>query len=111
MDDRDVLIMERYIQECTVEPELDDPDHYYFDLHSYSRWAAYEVYNRFVCEAMKLPPHISGKEPLTPLEIVEDFIDEMDYYAQVAQSDRVREIFQIARDEGKCILLYVCSSQ
>ena len=110
MDDRDVALIEEYIQQCTVDVE-DDYGSYYFDLHSYSRWAANEVLQRVICEAMKLPPHISGKESLTLLDVVETFIDEMDYYAYLIQSERAKEIFSIARDEGKCILFYICSSQ
>lgn len=112
MDDRDVILIEKYIQECTVEPELGVTlaDQFYFDLHSYSGWAVHEILQRVMCEAMKLPPHISGRESLTLTEIVETFIDEMDYYFHASKDKRAKEIFEIARDEAKCVLLYINAS-
>lgn len=103
MDDRDVLIIEQYIRDDL--PKSTD----YFDLYVFSQWAAYEVLERVISEAMKLPPHITGKEPRTLIEVVEDFIDEMDCYYWMSSFDKARNMFSIARDEGMCILLYISS--
>lgn len=111
MDDRDVIIIEEYIQQCSIKPEINPREPFFFDLSSYSRWAVDEILRRTMCEAMKLPPHISGKESLSLIDVVENFIDDMDCYTHFASSDRAKEIFEIARDEGKCVLLYICSSK
>lgn len=103
MDDRDVLRIEEYIRDDLPKSKE------YFDLYVYSHWAAYEVLERVINEAMKLPPHITGKEPRTLVEIVEEFIDEMDYYYWASSWDKAKEMFAIARDEGTCILLYISS--
>lgn len=101
MNDRDVMIMEEYIRNNLPTEKK------HFDIYAYSRWAAYEVLERIICETMKLPAHISGKEPLGAVDIVESFIDEMDYYQNTASSEYVKHVFQIAGDEGRCILLYI----
>lgn len=108
MDDKDVRIIEDYIDHNVPEPSVNDRDDI-FELHAYSRWAAYEILERVIYEAMKLPSHISGKESLTLRELVENFIDEMDYYVSVSTSEQVKNIFSIAKDEGRCVLLYICS--
>lgn len=101
MNDRDVIMMEEYIRN-NLPTETK-----YFDIYAYSRWAAYEILERMINETMKLPSHISGKEQLSAVDIVESFIDEMDYYQSEASSNYVKNVFQIARDEGKCIMLYI----
>lgn len=108
MDDKDVLLIEDYIRRNEYKPDLHE-DRNFFELHSYSNFAMYEVLRRVICESMKLPAHISGKESLTLMEIVEAFIDEMDYYSNKSSHYRAKEAFEIARDEAKCILLYICS--
>lgn len=107
MNDRDVRIVEEYIQTLPEATALDNRE--IFRLHVYSRWAAYEILDRVIGEAMKLPAHISGKESLSLDEIVESFIDEMDYFISASRSERSKTIFQIARDEGVCVQLYICS--
>ena len=101
MNDRDVIMMEDYIRNQRPPPPQS------FDINAYYRWAAYEILERMINETMKLPSHISGKEQLSAADIVESFIDEMDYYQSEASSDYVKNVFQIARDEGKCIMLYI----
>lgn len=103
MDDRDVLILEEYIEHNLP----DNPK--CFDLYAYSRWAAYEILERVIHETMKLPSHITGVERIPAADIIESFIDEMDYYYERSSSERAKIAFSIARDEGKCILLYICS--
>lgn len=108
MDDRYVLMLEEYIRDNLPVPDRSDED-YIFELHTYSRWAAYEVLNRMIRETTKLPSHISGREPLSAEEIVEQFIDEMDYYAMMSPDLDAKDIFFIASSEGRCILMYICS--
>ena len=100
MDDRDVLLIERYIHENFQDATDDSYD-------AYSRWAANEILERVIFEAMKLPPHITGIESPTIFEILELFIDETDYYAYIASSDTGRDIFSAAREEAKLVLCYI----
>lgn len=102
MDDRDVLTIEWYIHENFSSPIEDASD-------SYSRWAADEILKRVINEAMKLPAHITGVELMTSVEIVESFIDEMDYYSYIASDDVARTIFSTAREEGKLVLTHIHS--
>lgn len=108
MDDKDVLLIEDYIRTNEYQPDL-TMDRYFFEMHSYANFAMHEILRRVVCESMKLPAHITGKESLTLTEIIEAFIDEMDYYSNLSSHYRAKEAFEIARDEAKCILLYICS--
>lgn len=107
MDDRDVRIVEEYIQTLPEATALDSRE--IFRSHVYSRWAAYEILERVISEAMKLPEHISGKEILSLEEVIDSFIDEMDYFISVSGTARAKTIFQIALDEGLCMKLYICS--
>lgn len=110
MNDRDVLMVEEYIRDNLPDPDVKE-DEYFFGLHSYSKWAAYEILERLICESMKLPAHITGRESSSAVDIVEGFIDEMDYYSEMSSDWKTKELFSIARDEGKCVLLYICSSK
>lgn len=108
MDDRDVRIVEEYMEECVPLPSIDDKE-YIFDLHAYTRWAVEEILDRVIKEAMKLPEHITGSRTRTLIEIIDEFIDEMDYYVSISNYDLPTYIFSVARDEGFCLRLYICS--
>lgn len=90
----------KYIDECLIEP-CSKWAKKEFALRAFSRWAANELLDLFIKESSKLPPHISGKEPRTPLEITDDFIEQMDYYSEIATNQRTWAIFAIARDTIK----------
>lgn len=102
MDDRDVLLIEHYIYESFSHPFSNKED-------SYARWAADEILDRVIFEAMKLPAHITGLDSLTLEEVVEEFITQMDYYAYIATHDEGRTVFSVAREEAKLILCYIHS--
>lgn len=108
MDDRYVLMVEEYIRDNLPEPDIKD-DSYIFELHTYSRWAAYEILERLMRETTKLPAHVSGLEQISAEEIVDNFIDEMDYYAMMSPDLDAKDIFFIASCEGRCILMYICA--
>lgn len=107
MNDRDVRKVEDYIAKMVPAPKTDDTREL-FATHVYSQWAAYEILERVINETEKLPVHISGKETLSLLEVVDDFIDEMKYYESVSRSERAQKIFAIARTEGECLRMYIC---
>lgn len=80
----------------------------YIDNHiitpSYSLWAADEIMNRVIEELSKLPPHITGVEPISHIEIIEEFIREMDYLYETSITTKNKLIFMEARSTGKEIL-------
>ena len=104
MDDRDVLVMERYIFENFQEP-TDDL------YNSYCRWAADEILERMIEETERLPEHMCGIPRMTAEEIVEDFMFKMEYLAYNATCDSVRTLFNVARDEASLVLNYIYSSR
>lgn len=103
MDDRNVLLIQRYMDEHLRNPDIKWPKSE-FELHTYQRWAANEILERFMEEAMKLPPHITGIESQSPAEIIETFMHELDYYSDESKTIRGQLMFSIARDEARSIL-------
>lgn len=101
MDDRDVIAVENYINQTFPNPCEDRYD-------SYSRWAAEEILERVIDEAMKLPAHITGEQPRTLKEVIQSFIDDMDYYSDISRWNTSRIVFSIAREEGKLIMSTIC---
>ena len=108
MEEQAIGILEHYMDIQLSAPNRSmDPD--LFDMQVYSRWAAEEIIERLMSEAMKLPPHISGHMYLSASEIITDFIEEMDAYAKISKDERTKKIFSFAREEGRTILLYLRS--
>lgn len=108
MTDRDVLIVEEYISDNIVEPDNRDPN-VIFKFHSYSSWAAHEILDRVIREASKLPPHVSGEESMSLEEVIDEFIEDMLYYKDIADATTVCAIFEIAIDEAVCMKMYAQS--
>lgn len=75
-----------------------------FDICCHARWAAYEIVERIIEEASKLPPHITGQESKSHIEIIEEFMMEMDYYSEVSENKHSRLIFSIAKSIASEIL-------
>ena len=103
MDDRDVLKIQRYMKKHLYEPDIKWSKGE-FELHVYQRWAANEILERVMEEAMKLPPHISGFERQSTAEIIRAFIHELNYYSDESRTVRGKFIFSVARDEARDIL-------
>jgi hypothetical protein len=61
---------------------------------------------RFLNESLLTPPHITGREHKSYIEIIEGFIDEMDYCACQAKDPDVSITFSIAYDAAQDILDY-----
>lgn len=109
MDDRDVRKVEEYVA-ALPRPDPND-SRTMFEFKTYSLWAAEEILERVIDEACLLPPHISGKDSLTLTEVVENFIREMDYYVEISKREEPREVFAVARDEAKCLMLYISNER
>jgi 2-phosphoglycerate kinase len=57
-------------------------------------------------ESLLTPPHISGREHKSYIEIIEEFRDEMDYLSCKAKNPDVSITFSIAYDAAQDILDY-----
>ena len=84
--------LEEYMQIYLFEPGANWSE-YYFKERSYSRWAANEILTR-----------LKEERKLTPVEITEEFISEMDDFSCMNKNPDSKLIFSIARDRAKDIL-------
>lgn len=109
MTEHDVRKIEEYVS-TLPRPDPDDSKTI-FEFKTYSLWAAEEILERVINEASLLPSHISGKDSLTLTEVVENFVREMDYYVEISRREEPREIFAVARDEAKCLMLYISNER
>lgn len=99
-----INLVQDYIDKKLGEPssKLDEKT---FEYLSCSRWAANEIMDRIIEEASMLPPHITGRFPKSYVEIIEEFIDDMDCAFETCDNKQNRVMFIIARDTGEDILL------
>lgn len=103
MYEQAIFTIQNYIN--AYLPELDTPyPKYKFNTRSYARWAANEIIDRLILEDSKLPPHISGKEPASVIEMIEEFIRELEYYFSISDDVDRQEMFNIAENTAKYIL-------
>lgn len=71
---------------------------------SFSKWALNEILNRVLDETQKLPYHISGLEPEPVKDIIQEFIEEMEYFSSIANTAEVIFFAEIAKDEAEKLL-------
>lgn len=79
---------------------------YLFDIRSYARWAANEIIERLIREDSNFPPHITGKEPMTVLEVIDEFIDDIDSYSYktcAKGKPQLEEMLNVAYNTAKYI--------
>lgn len=96
MEEMSMKIVLNYIQENFLEPKN--------EIESYSASAAWEVYDRLVTEYQYSPYFLTGISKRHPLEIVEEFIDDMDCFVRKSRSKEAFLMFCIAKEEGETIL-------
>lgn len=78
-----------------------------FEYLSYARWAAYEIMQRLNNEAERLPPHISGslRDPIPPVDIIANFMEDLECHIYDGCSEKHDYIFTIAKDVADDIIL------
>lgn len=79
---------------------------YKFDIRSYARWTANEIIERLIAEDSLLPPHISGKEPMTVLEVIDEFINDISYYSRNVNGEldqNMERIFNVSYNTANYI--------
>lgn len=104
MHETAVLVIQEYVDECLYIPLLHWPKDE-FDERCYSRWAANEILERIIEETTRLPQFITGREPMSPLDIIIEFISEVDYCMDVSEDKRTRQLFSAAKDTATDIVL------
>lgn len=75
-----------------------------FKIVSCYRWAIDEILERLMDEAMRLPYHITGREEIPCIEIIEEFANDMDQCYIDSSSPQIRFIAYHARDAADDIL-------
>lgn len=95
MYDRAILLVREYLDEELPEQKSRciDLD---FEFRSYSRWAANELIDKFIREGSRLPPHIIGDIPKDPIDIVKEFIRDLEYYFDISDDTKTQELFYSA---------------
>lgn len=102
-----ISIIQEYIDECLFEPSSNWPK-CEFDERCYSRWAANELIERMKTESEILPEHISGRKAKSPLKVIENFINELEYFLMTTDDQKHRFLFSAARDTAiDIVLLFV----
>lgn len=71
---------------------------------SYSKWALNEIMDRALDETLNLPYHISGLEPEPVVDIIREFISEMEYYSSIAKTAEVIFFAETAKEEAEMLL-------
>ena len=79
----------------------------YFDRACFSNWAVDEILNRLIDEIDRLPPHITGRDPVPYFHIIEEFIFDMDYMAKTTTDYHKRFIFLVAKETISDLLLFL----
>lgn len=115
MCDMAISVISEYVDECLCDSDYIHRMGYedskkYFEFISYARWTADEIMGRLNSEAERLPSHITGswREPIPPIDIIANFIDEMEAYMCDGCKEQQRYIFSIAKEiAGDIILLFL----
>ena len=93
--------MEKHIPAVTVVYPR-----YKIEIVSCARWAANELIERFAREDAYFIPGITDRVPLTTLEIIDEFIDLVDYCGDIASEKgdyQMQETMNIAHNTAMCI--------
>lgn len=105
MEDRDLRLVKKYLDEYLFEPkQVNDIET--FEVQSYSRWAAGEIFGRMAEELFKPPPCITGIPSRDPIDIIEEFSFDMESYSERSDDERCKRMFTIARETADDILYF-----
>lgn len=74
---------------------------------AFSTWALDEITYRLIDEMSRLPPHITGRLPVSYFDIIEEFISEMDYMSDTTTDYHKRFIFLVASETGTELLMFL----
>lgn len=92
MYELEVETIQDYIDQCLFEPDYRWPK-LEFERRSYSRWAASEILNRVQAE----------KDGRKVIDIIKEFLWEMDCHSEIDYDRHVAFIFETARETAEDI--------
>lgn len=87
-----VQMIQDYIDELNARPPERNWPEYWFKQKSYSIWVGSEILKK-----VKAEPHSN------PLDVIEKFVNELDYYSTLSKNYEFRMIFSIAKDTAEDI--------
>lgn len=101
MDDYDVNLIRNYIAKMPKsKPGMSDAE---LEWISYSHCAAMEILERVMLETLKLPEHITGLRRQPTVDVISDYITELNYYRELCDTPRSRRMFSIEMSEAEAI--------
>lgn len=103
MNERDIIILENYAATHLAEPNLEWANDA-FDVCVYSRWAVNEILERMMDETTKLPEFISGIPRKSTVQIITEYIYEMEGAYREVNNVEQKMIFFIAASTARSIL-------
>lgn len=98
VDDRDIYKVVTYMH--NMKPLKSKATDECIQCSAYEEWAVTEILSRLTDEMVTLPSHITGYEPVSAGEIVEQFIQEMEYCRSISTNRDAILMYSIAIDEG-----------
>lgn len=93
MNELAVSVIQEYINKYLFEPRSNWPM-YEFNVRSYSRWAANEIIGR-----------IQNDSDRSPVNVISEFIREVDLYSEKTPTNQSQLIFSVAKETAIDIIL------
>lgn len=109
MDEKDIQKVLEYVRDFVPSIDIDASDRMQAD-QAYGIWAIEEILVRIFRESSTIPG-ICEKPQLSVKEVIENFRDDMIDMAERSTNDHTRNIFEIAKVEADCMLLYVFNNE
>lgn len=108
MDDESISKVSKYLEFNEFKP---DPRYGkdFIEIQAYCQWAGNEILNRMIEERARYMGPDSGFYQLSAEEVIKDFMEEMDYYRQISETDKQRKMFGVAVEEAQSIYSYIQS--
>lgn len=98
-DEKDITKLESYI--------LTKPRYAEFKQQAYADWAMDELLEDVMTEMEKPPYYISGEEEIPIIDIIDSFINKMQYFRELANPGK-KLMFNIAVKEAESLRLLFC---
>ena len=104
MDERDALIVKKYIDTCIIEPDYRDK--HAFSWYSYSKWAANDILTLVLEEIEKPPPIVTGKPAMDFIELASRYAYDMEYYSDIRTEWKYQKPFHIAKETAYDLIYF-----
>ena len=102
-----VVVIQEYIDKYLFDPKASWPKKE-FKSRCYSQQVANEILDRITDEASTMPNYISYRDPLTVVEIIEDYIFELeDYYDESITKASILMFYTMKETAIDIIMLFL----